>query len=306
MASERLVVVGHGMAALRLIEELTETAADRFAITLVGAERQPAYNRVLLSSLLAGEIAAADVEMRPREWYVERGIALRTGLPAVSLDTATRAVGLSDGGVVPYDRLVLATGAEPIRLGMPGSTLTGVATFRSLADVDELAAAAGSGRPVVVIGGGLLGIEAAYGLARKGAAVTLVHLVDRLMERQLDAEGAALLKGALEAKGIRVLLGTQTRAIRGNTAVEAIELGNGQRLACGLVVMAVGVRAHIALAQAGGLVTQRGVCVDDHRRLRRAPWHLLRLGRAGLRAGACSRRQSVRQARHIPGLRARD
>jgi nitrite reductase (NADH) large subunit len=260
---ERLVVVGNGMAGLRLLEEVVALAPGRFDITAIGAEPEPAYNRVLLSSLLAGEIGANDVAMRPRAWFAEHGIALRTGEPAVALDSIWRQVQLRDGDSVPFDRCVLATGSEPIRLAVPGHSLAGVTTFRTLADVAYLETAAARRMPAVVIGGGLLGIEAAYGLARAGVQVTLLHLMDRLMERQLDAEAARLLKTALEAQGIRVLLRAQTRAIHGCSALESVELQDGRRIACGLVVMAVGVRANTALAETAGLPTRRGILVDD-------------------------------------------
>jgi nitrite reductase (NADH) large subunit len=260
---ERLLVVGNGMAGLRLLEEVLALAPGRFDIAVIGAEPEPAYNRVLLSSLLAGEIGADDVAMRPRAWYAEHGIALRTGQPAVALDTAARQIVLRDGEAVAFDTCVLATGSEPIRLALPGTALAGVTTFRSLADVAYLAAAAAKRVPAVVIGGGLLGIEAAYGLARAGVPVTLVHLMDRLMERQLDAEGARLLERALEAQGIRVLLQAQTRAIHGASRVESVELQDGRRIACGLVVMAVGVHPSTALAETAGMPTRRGILVDD-------------------------------------------
>jgi nitrite reductase (NADH) large subunit len=260
-------------------------APGRFEITVIGAEPEPAYNRVLLSSLLAGEIGADDLQMRPRAWYAEHGIALRTGQPAVALDTAMRRITLRDGEVVPFDACVLATGSEPIRLALPGNALAGVTTFRTLADVAYLEAAAAKRVPAVVIGGGLLGIEAAYGLARAGVPVTLVHLMDRLMERQLDAEGARLLKRALEARGIRVLLRAQTRAIHGASSVESVELQDGQRIACGLVVMAVGVRANTALAESAGLPTQHGILVDD--RLQTAAPGIHAIGDCIEHAGAC-------------------
>jgi nitrite reductase (NADH) large subunit len=260
---ERLVVVGNGMAGLRFLEELVRRAPGRFEVTVVGAEPEPAYNRVLLSSLLAGDIGAGDVELRPREWYAEHGIALVTGRAACALDAAARTVTLDDGEVLGFDRLVLATGSDAIRLPLPGRELAGVMTFRSLGDIAGLEQAAAAGMPAVVIGGGLLGIEAAYGLARRGIPVTLVHLMDRLMERQLDAEGARLLADAIEAKGVRVLLGAETHAIRGGSAVEAVELKDGRVLPCGLVVMAVGIRANTALAASGGLQVKRGIVVDD-------------------------------------------
>jgi len=285
MQRERLLVVGNGMAGLKLIEELQALAPDRFDITVIGDEPEPAYNRVLLSSLLAGEVAAADVRLASRAWYAAHGIRLETGRAAVALDTARREVTLCDGEGVPFDRLVLATGADPIRLPLPGNTLTGVTTFRTLADVAHLDAAAARGTPTVVIGGGLLGIEAAYGLARAGVPVTLLHLMDRLMERQLDAEGAALLRAALEAKGIRVLLRAETRAIHGASTVEGIELMDGQRLPCGLVVMAVGVRANASLAEAGGLAVKRGIVVDD--RLQTSVPGIHAIGDCAEHRGAC-------------------
>jgi len=238
MSRERLVVVGNGMAGLRFLEELLRRAPGKFEVAVVGAEPEPAYNRVLLSSLLAGDIASADVQMRPREWYAEHGVTLVTGQPATAIDVVGKTVQLSSGQPLAFDKLLLAIGSEAIRLPLPGRDLAGVMTFRSLADIEGLEQAASTGAPAVVIGGGLLGIEAAYGLARRGIRVTLVHLMDRLMERQLDAEGGRLLADAIEAKGVRVLLGAETGAIRGSSAVEAVELKDGRVLPCGLVVMA--------------------------------------------------------------------
>jgi nitrite reductase (NADH) large subunit len=282
---ERLAVIGNGMAGLRLLEEVVALAPERFDITVIGAEPGPAYNRVLLSTLLAGEIGADDVEMRPRAWYREHGIALRTGQPAIALDAARRQVVLRDGDVVAFDSCVLATGSEPIRLALPGNALAGVTTFRTLADVAYLEAAAARQLPAVVIGGGLLGIEAAYGLARAGVPVTLVHLMDRLMERQLDAEGAWLLKRAIEAKGMRVLLRAQTCSIHGASSVDCVELQDGRRIACGLVVMAVGVRPNTALAETAGLPTERGILVDD--RLQTAVPGIHAIGDCIEHAGTC-------------------
>ena len=282
---ERLVVVGNGMAGLRLLEEVAALAPGRFDITAIGAEPEPAYNRVLLSSLLAGEIGAGDVAMRPRAWYADNGIALRTGEPAVALDSVRRQVQLRGGDRVPFDRCVLATGSEPIRLAVPGHSLAGVTTFRTLADVAYLETAAARRMPAVVIGGGLLGIEAAYGLARAGVPVTLVHLMDRLMERQLDVEGARLVEMALDAQGIRVLLRAQTRAVHGTSAVESVELLDGRRIACGLVVMAVGVRANTALAEIAGLPTRRGIVVDE--RLQTATPGIHAVGDCAEHAGIC-------------------
>ena len=263
MARERLVVVGNGMAGLRFLEDLLARAPDRYDIAVVGAEPDAAYNRVLLSSLLAGEIAPADVRMQPRAWYAENGVTLTTGDRATAIDTAARAVQLERGGALSFDKLVLATGSEPVRLLVSGSDLPGVMTFRTLADVDDLRRRAAGGRAAVVIGGGLLGIEAAHGLVRCGLSVTLVHLMDRLMERQLDTDGAGLLAEAIAAKGVRVLLGAQTRAVRGDGRAEALELADGRVIDCDLVVMAVGIRPSTALAAAAGLRIGRGILVDD-------------------------------------------
>jgi len=260
---KRIVVVGNGMAGLRFVEELTAAAPGRFDITVIGAEPQVAYNRVLLSPLLAGEIGTDDVMLKPAQWYADRGVTLVTGRPATALDTAARMLTIEGGETIVFDACVLATGSKPIRLPLPGADLNGVVTFRTLADVDAMTAYAQSGQPAVVIGGGLLGIEAAYGLARAGIEVTLVHVMDRLMERQLDAEGAEHLNAAIAAKGIRVLLNAETTEIIGSDRVEGIGLSDGTRIGCGLVVMAVGVRADAALASAASLEVKRGILIDD-------------------------------------------
>jgi nitrite reductase (NADH) large subunit len=234
-----------------------------FEVTVIGAESRPAYNRILLSPMLAGEMAWGDICLKPAEWYAERGIRLILGNAAARLDPAARTVTLESGAAVPFDRCVLATGSAPFVLPIPGHALPGVRTFRDVADVEAMIAATEGGAPAVVIGGGLLGIEAAYGLARRGVPVTLIHIMDRLMERQLDAEAAVLLKQAIEAKGIRVLLEAQTVEILGETCAEAVRLMDGREIPCALVVMAAGVRPEASLARAAGLATQRGVLVDD-------------------------------------------
>src|SRR5262245_49555320 len=181
MARQRLVIVGNGMAGLRFLEEIIARAPRRFEITVIGAEPVAAYNRILLSALLAGEVAAADVVLRPRQWYEAHGIELITDQSAEALDCRARCVRLQDRRSLAFDSLVLATGSDPLRLPIPGSTLKGVATFRTLADSAAFEQFAASHRPAVVIGGGLLGIEAASALARRGVPVSLVHIADRLM-----------------------------------------------------------------------------------------------------------------------------
>ncbi|AVO46780.1 NAD(P)/FAD-dependent oxidoreductase [Phreatobacter cathodiphilus] len=261
--SEPLVVIGNGMAAARLVEELGRVALGRYSILVVGAEPHLAYNRVLLSSVLAGEMAREETELKPLTWWERQGVTLVYGRRAVAVDRDNRQVVLEDGARLPYAQLVLATGSDPIRLPKPGMDLPGVVTFRDHADVDAMLAAAGPARRAVVIGGGLLGIEAASGLAASGTRVTLVHLMDRLMERQLDAEAAALLKAALAARGITVELGADTAAVEGDGHVTGLRLSDGRLLPADLVVCAVGIRPNATLAREAGLATGRGVLVDD-------------------------------------------
>ncbi len=304
--NRRLLVIGNGMCSLRLLEELTVVAAGKFEITVIGAEPSPAYNRVLLSPMLAGELATGDVALKPASWYAQNAITLCTGQPVTSLETAGRVAVLRDGTRVPFDICVLATGSEPIRLPLQGSDLEGVVTFRSLQDAHILKSAAEAKDSAVVIGGGLLGIEAAYGMVRAGASVTLVHLVDRLMERQLDAAAAGLLERALEAKDIRVLLGTTTRRILGEHCVRAVELNDGRHIDCNLLVMAVGVRPSVALAKDAGLKTGRGILVDDT--LSTSVEDIYALGECAEHRGQCygliepAYEQAKALAHHLAGL----
>jgi nitrite reductase (NADH) large subunit len=262
--SEPLVIVGNGMAAARLCEELARRALGRYAVAVIGAEPRLAYNRVLLSSVLAGEVRASDISLKPANWWSDRGVTLCYGAGVTAADIAARTVTLADGRALPFAKLVFATGSRPVSLPIPGADLPGVHTFRDIGDVASMSRAAGSGAPVVVIGGGLLGIEAAYGLAKTGAAVTLVHLMDRLMERQLDAHAAALLKRAVEARGIRVLLEAATMRLIGNGRVEAVELKDGRVLAADTVVVAVGIKPNAEVAALAGIAVNRGIVVDDH------------------------------------------
>jgi nitrite reductase (NADH) large subunit len=262
--SEPLVVIGNGMAAARFVEELGRVALGRYSVLVVGDEPTLAYNRVLLSSVLAGEVEAADIALKPPAWWRSQGVTLAYGRRVTEIDRAARTVVLDNGARLPFARLVLATGSLPIRLPKPGMGLSGVLTFRDHGDVAAMLAASGPDKRAVVVGGGLLGIEAAHGLARTGARVTLVHLMDRLMERQLDAEAAGLLKAALEARGIEVLLGADTAAVEGETRAEAVRLTDGRILPADMVVSAVGIRPNAGLAAAAGLAVGRGIAVDDH------------------------------------------
>ena len=261
--SETLVVVGNGMAAARLVDELTKVALGRYAIAVIGDEPRLAYNRVLLSSVLAGETASHDIELRPASWWGDRGVTLKYGCVATEIDVGRRELKIANEESIGFSRLVLATGSMPLRLNVPGANLAGVHTFRDSRDVDMLLTLAAQKRRVVVVGGGLLGLEAAYGLSKAGSSVTLLHLMDRLMERQLDAPAAELLKSLVERKGVRVVLNANTARLHGETRVEGIELSDGRRIDADAVVFAAGIRPNIALAKEAGIAVNRGVVVDD-------------------------------------------
>ena len=283
--SEPLVIIGNGMAAVRLVDEIGKRALGRHAIAVIGEEPRLAYTRVLLSSLLADEVAAADVELKPARWWRDRGVTVRYGSPATAVDVAARTVTLSDGARLAFSRAVFATGSRPIRLSMPGMELGGVTTFRDIGDVDAMRSQAGPGTRVVVIGGGLLGLEAAHGLAKAGARVILVHLMDRLMERQLDDVAADMLRNAVEARGVSVLLGAETERVIGTQRAEAVVLKDGRVIPADLVVMAVGVRPNAAIAAAAGLDVNRGVVVDDG--LQTSAAHVFAIGECAEHRGAC-------------------
>src|SRR5262245_51063016 len=259
--SEPLIVIGNGMAAARLVDELARRTLGRYAVAVIGAEPRLAYNRVLLSALLADEVGLSDIELKPARWWRDRGVTLRYGVRATAVDTAARLVTLADGAQLAYSKLVFATGSQPIKLELPGIDLPGVMAFRDIGDVDAIAAC--KGRRVVVIGGGLLGLEAGYGLAKAGAEVTVLHLMDRLMERQLDAQAAAMLKRAVEGKGIGVRAEAETARVLGDRRVEAVELKDGTTVAADALVVAVGIRASTELARNAGLAVGRGIIVDD-------------------------------------------
>lgn len=261
--SEPLVIVGNGMAALRLVDELAKVALGRYAVAVIGDEPRLAYNRVLLSSVLAGETASHDIELRPANWWRDRGVTLKYGCVATEIDVGRRELKIENEESIAFSRLVLATGSTPLRLNVPGADLAGVHTFRDSRDVDLLLTLAAQKKRVVVVGGGLLGLEAAYGLAKAGAPVTLVHLMDRLMERQLDAQAAELLKSLVERKGIKVLLNANTAHIHGTARVEGIELADGRRIEADAVIFAAGIRPNTALASKAGIAVNRGVVVDD-------------------------------------------
>src|SRR6516162_463215 len=220
--SEPLVIAGNGMAAVRLVDELVKSSLGRYAIAVIGEEPRLAYNRVLLSSVLAGETASHDIELRPASWWRDRGVTLKYGCRVSEIDVGRRELKIEGDESIEFSRLVLATGSSPLRLSVPGADLAGVHTFRHSRDVDLLLTLAARKQRVVVIGGGLLGLEAAYGLAKAGAPVALLHLMDRLMERQLDLPAAELLKSLVERKGINVMLGANTARLFGTVRVEGV------------------------------------------------------------------------------------
>src|ERR1700692_4228059 len=230
------------MAAARLVDELAKVALGRYAIAGIAEEPRLAYNRVLLSSVLAGETASHEIELRPAQWWRDRGVTLKYGCVATDIDVGRRELKIVNEESIAFSKLVLATGSMPLRLNVPGADLAGVHTFRDSRDVDLLLTLAAKKKRVVVVGGGLLGLEAAYGLAKAGAPVTLVHLTDRLMDRQLDRPAAALLKSLVERKGIRILLNASTARIHGGTGVEGVELADGRRIEADAVVFAGGIR----------------------------------------------------------------
>jgi nitrite reductase (NADH) large subunit len=283
--SEPLVVVGNGMAAARLVDELAKAALGRYAIAVIGDEPRLAYNRVLLSSVLAGETASHEIELKPAAWWRDRGVTLKYGCVATEIDIGRRELKIANEESIAFSKLVLATGSAPLRLNVPGADLNGVHTFRDSRDVDLLLTLAAQKQRVVVVGGGLLGLEAAYGLAKAGAPVTLIHLMDRLMERQLDAPAAALLKSLVERKNIKILLNANTARLEGETRVEGVQLTDGRRIDADAVIFAAGIRPNIALAKDAAIPVNRGIVVDDH--LQTGAVDIFALGECAEHRGIC-------------------
>jgi len=259
----RLVVVGNGMAGMRTVEELLRLAPDAYDIVVFGAEPHGNYNRILLSPVLAGERRPEDIILHGPQWYADHGVALHAHDPVVDIDRRRRVVRSARGTEAGYDRLLLATGSSPIILPIPGKSFPGVMTFRDLADVEAMLRAARQYGKAAVIGGGLLGLEAANALAKRGMDVTVVHLLPTLMERQLDAPAAALLRASLEARGLKFRMPAKTVAVLGGNRATGLRFEDGSELTADLIVMAAGVRPDIELASRAGLRCERGVLVDD-------------------------------------------
>ncbi len=262
VARKRLVIVGNGMAPGRMLEHLFEARPDAYDVTIFNAEPRVNYDRILLSPVLSGEKTYEEIVIHGDGWYIDHGITLYKGHKIVAIDRAARTVTSDRGVTEPYDKLVIATGSQPVIIPVPGRDLPGVLTYRDLDDVGAMLLAAQSRATAVVIGGGLLGLEAAAGLASRGMKVTVVHLMPTLMERQLDPSAGYLLQRAIENRGIKVMTRANTKAIVGNGRVEGVELADGTMLPCSLVVMAVGIKPNAALARDAGLATGRGITVD--------------------------------------------
>jgi nitrite reductase (NADH) large subunit len=259
-----LIVVGNGMAGCRAVEELLARDPGRYRVTIFGAEPLVNYNRIMLSPVLAGEKTFDEIVINGRDWYEDNGITLVSGDPIVAIDRTARTVTSRGGITARYDRLLIATGSDPFIIPVPGKDLAGVISFRDMNDVNAMLAAADKGGDAIVIGGGLLGLEAAHGLSLRGMKVTVIHLMPTLMERQLDEAAGWLLKSALEARGQTILTEANTAEIVGECHVEGVRLKDGTLIPASLVVMAVGVRPSVALARAAGLEIGRGIKVDDH------------------------------------------
>ncbi len=261
---EHLVVIGNGMAGCRAVEELIARDPTRYRVTIFGAEPHVNYNRIMLSPVLAGEKTFEQIVINDHAWYATNTIELVTSDPVQAIDRAAKTVTARSGLTVSYDRLLIATGSDPFIIPVPGKHLPGVISFRDMADVDHMLEAAGKGGAAVVIGGGLLGLEAAHGLTLRGMKVTVIHLMPTLMERQLDEAAGWLLKSALESRGQVILTEANTAEIVGDTHVEGVLLKDGTLIPASLVVMAVGIRPSVALARDAGLEIGRGIKVDDH------------------------------------------
>jgi len=259
----RLVVVGNGMAGTACVEQILKYS-PRFEIIVFGDETHVNYNRILLSSVLAGEKAADEIVLNGLDWYQNNDIRLRLGVRVVDVDPVNKTVMGDDGSVTQFDKLLLATGSTPLIPPMDGTQKKGVYVFRTLDDTRALLDCSRKGARAIVIGGGLLGLEAARGLQKQGCGVTVVHLMDRLMERQLDPVGGGHLKAKIECLGVKVLLERNTIAILGDEKAEGVRFKDGEEIAADFVVIAAGIRPNVELARKARLTVNRGIVVNDH------------------------------------------
>ena len=261
--TEKLVIIGNGMAPGRMLEHLLDKAPGRYEVTIFNAEPRVNYDRIMLSPVLSGEKDYEQIIIHGDGWYIKNGITLYKGHKVTQIDRAGKTVTSDHGVVAPYDKLVIATGSVPLILPVPGNNLPGVLSYRDLDDVNAMLVAAQSRAKAVVIGGGLLGLEAAAGLAARDMDVTVVHLMPTLMERQLDPAAGYMLQRAIEERGIKVVTKASTKAILGERKVEGVELADGRVIPATLVIMAAGIRPNGWLAKEAGLNVGRGILVDD-------------------------------------------
>jgi len=264
MKKQNLVIIGNGMAATRLLELLLKQAPDRYEISLFGAEPHPGYNRIMLSPVLADEMASDAIVQHSRDWYQQHNIRFYCGETITRIDRQQRCVYSHSGIYQPYDQLIIATGSEPLQpAALLGNTLSGVFNFRTLHDVARLQQAAASSRHAVVIGGGLLGLEAAHGLRQQGCDVTVLHRGDWLLNRQLDSTAAGLLHETLSDRGIQIRTNCEVTQLNGEHQLESIQLSDGSTLTTDLLVSAIGIQPQASLAREAGLHCQRGIVVDS-------------------------------------------
>lgn len=261
----RLVLIGNGMAGIRTLEELLVIAPDRYDISVIGEENLGNYNRIMLSPVLAGETSVDQIILNGDDWYARNGVTFHKGEKAVHINRVRREIHTASGLIVPYDRLILATGSIPVRLPVPGSDLGNILTFRDVRDVDRMLDLSRNLRRVAVIGGGLLGLEAASGLQQQGMQVTVVHSSDTLLNKQLDSFAGRLLESSLRAKGIEFLMNARTCAFSGDEHgnVKQLHCMDGRHLPVDMVVMATGITPNVELARAAGLQCNHGILVND-------------------------------------------
>ena len=263
MMKKKLVLIGNGMAGVRALEELLKLDSSLYDITVFGAEPHGNYNRIMLSPLLASEKTIPEIMLNDKQWYEDNGIKLHAGSAVKKIDRVKRVVIAEDDITAPYDRLIIATGSLPFILPVPGADLEGVIGFRDIADVETMLASAKVYKNAVVIGGGLLGLEAANGLMKQGMQVSVVHLCDSLMERQLDYPSADLLKTSLQERGLQFFMEAKTSAIIGEDRVQAVQFDDGTQIDADLVVMAAGIKPNIELAKQAKIHCERGIVVSD-------------------------------------------
>lgn len=260
---KKLVMIGNGMAGVRTLEEILKIAPDRFEITIFGQEPHPNYNRIKLSNILQGETSFEDIIINPLDWYKENRIQLFAGEAVVQIDTEAKRVVSDNGRIVDYDELIIATGSKSFILPIPGADKQGVTGFRDIQDCEMMLASSQKSEKAVVIGGGLLGLEAAKGLSNLGMQVNVVHLMSDLMERQLDSTAAGMLKAELEQQGLNFLMEKQTVEILGEDHVTGLRFKDGSEIEADLVVMAIGIKPNTEIAKSSGIFVNRGIVVND-------------------------------------------